>query len=300
MRALVTGATGFVGPHLLALLERPVVLSRNAERARQSLAKYDVTAYSWNAASEPAPVEAFVGIDAVFHLAGEPVADGRWTEERKARIRDSRVIGTRNLVETLRRLERRPSVLVSASAVGWYGSRGDEILDETAPPASDFLADVCVAWEQEARAAMEFGMRVVNIRVGIVLGKEGGALAKMLTPFKLGVGGPLGNGRQWMPWIHVDDLAAMFFHAAKSADASGPMNGTAPNPVTNKEFTRTLAKALHRPAFLPAPYFALRLAIGEFAAVLFQSQRAIPKAALDTGFTFRFPRIEDAWADLLG
>ncbi len=173
---------------------------------------------------------AFDGVDAVFHLAGDPVAEGRWTAEKKQRIRDSRVLGTRHLVDALRKLERRPSVLVSASAVGWYGSRGDEVLDETSPPAHDFLADVCVAWEQEARRAVEFGMRVVSIRTGMVLG-DGGALPKMLPPFRFGLGGPLGNGKQWVPWIHVDDLAAMYLHAAENTNVSGPMNGVSPQPV---------------------------------------------------------------------
>jgi uncharacterized protein (TIGR01777 family) len=295
MRALVTGATGFVGPHLLSLLNQPAVLSRNAAKAKQSLANYGVSAaYDWDPMAGPPPEVAFNGIDAVFHLAGESVAAGRWTAEQKRRIRESRVQGTRNLVERLRKLEHRPSVLVSASAVGWYGSRDDEVQDETAPPADDFLAEVCVAWEREARMAEQFGMRVVPLRVGVVLGKEGGAIQKLLTPFKLGVGGPLGNGKQWMPWIHVDDLAAMFVHAAEQPQLAGPMNGVAPNPVTNKEFTKALAAALHRPAFLPTPYFALRVMIGKFANVLFDSQRVVPKVALESGFKFRYPTIREA------
>ena len=238
------------------------------------------------------------GVDAVFHLAGDPVAEGRWTAEKKQRIRDSRVLGTRHLVDALRKLERRPSVLVSASAVGWYGSRGDEVLDEASPPAHDFLADVCVAWEQEARRAAEFGMRVVSIRTGMVLG-DGGALPKMLPPFRFGLGGPLGNGKQWVPWIHVDDLAAMYLHAAENTNVSGPMNGVSPQPVANKEFTKVLAAVLHRPAVLPAPYFALRLAFGEFAQILFDSQRVLPKAAERSGFQFRYPELRPALEAIL-
>jgi uncharacterized protein len=299
MRALVTGATGFVGSHLLARLNRPMVLSRDTDRARQVLAKFNIESYRWDPMSGPPRPEVFEGIDTVFHLAGDPVADGRWTAEKKRRIRESRVQGTRNLVAGLRQLSEKPQVLVSASAVGYYGSRGDEVLDESSPPGDDFLADVCRAWEQEALAASDLGIRVVMVRIGIVLGRDGGALKKMLTPFRLGVGGPLGNGRQWMPWVHVDDLAAMFMHAAEHAEVTGPINGVSPNPITNKEFTKALAAAVHRPAFLPTPYFALRVALGEFAKILFDSQRVVPRKALATGFQFRYPEIGPAMEAIL-
>ena len=193
----------------------------------------------------------------------------------------------------------RPGVLVSASAVGYYGSRGDEELPETAPPADDFLARVCVEWEAEALAAASAGVRVVTARTGIVLGSGGGALAKMLTPFRLGGGGPLGNGRQWMPWIHVADLARLYVHAAESSDVRGAMNAVAPEPVRNADFTRALARQLRRPAFIPAPYFGLRLLFGEFAQVLFASQRVIPRVALDTGFVFQYPDIASALGEIL-
>jgi uncharacterized protein (TIGR01777 family) len=189
-------------------------------------------------------------------------------------------------------------VLASASAVGYYGDRGEEELTETSRPASDFLADVCVEWEREALAAEKLGVRVVTLRTGIVLG-EGGALAKMLTPFKLGAGGPLGNGRQWMPWIHVADMARLYLHAAASEGIRGPMNAVAPNPVRNSEFTKALGRALHRPAFMPAPYIGLRIVFGEFAKVLFASQRVIPKVALDTGFSFEYPEIAGALQEIL-
>jgi hypothetical protein len=299
MRALITGATGFIGRYLLRRLERPVVLSRNADRARRSLAQFNVEAHSWNPLAGPPPPQAFDGVDTVFHLAGDPVASGRWTAKKKHLIRDSREFGTRHLVQALRQLQKPPSVLVSASATGWYADRGDEILDETAPPGNDFLAGVCVAWEREALAAAEIGMRVACIRTGIVLGREGGALKKLLLPFRLGLGGPLGSGRQWMSWIHVADLAAIYLHAAENTDASGPLNGTAPNPVTNKQFTKVLAATLHRPAFLPVPYFALRLGLGQFAKILFDSQRALPKATLASGFQFQYPEIAHALADIL-
>jgi hypothetical protein len=280
-------------------LDRPIVLSRDADRARRTLACFNVEAYSWDPLAGPPPLQSFDGVDAVFHLAGDPVASGRWTAEKKRRIRDSRELGTRHLVQALGQLKTRPSVLISASATGWYDDRGDEILDETAPPGSDFLADVCIAWEREAQAAAQLGMRVACVRTGIVLGPNGGALSKLLLPFRLGLGGPLGKGRQWMGWIHIDDLAAIYLHAAENAAVSGPLNGTAPNPVTNKQFTQALASALHRPAFLPAPYFALRLALGEFAKILFDSQRVIPKATLASGFQFRYPEIGAALATIV-
>jgi uncharacterized protein (TIGR01777 family) len=299
MRALVTGATGFVGRRLLARLERPVVLSRDAARAQKSLAKFGVKAFGWDPAKPP-PAEAFDGIDTVFHLAGDPVAEGRWTEAKKARIRDSRVEGTRNLVATLRAIGRGPQVLVSASAVGIYGDRGDEQLDENSPSASDFLADVCRGWEREANEAQLLGTRVVPVRIGIVLGPGGGALGKMLTPFHLGLGSPLGSGRQYMPWIHIDDLVGIFLHVATHPGVASAINGVAPNPVTNREFTDTLGKVLGRPTFMPAvPAFALRIMLGEVTDVLLASQRAYPVATKQSGYVFQYPELEPALRNVL-
>jgi len=299
MKALVTGGSGFVGPRLLRMLDRPVVLSRNPDRAARSIGRLAERIVHWDPLQGPPPREAFDGIDAVFHLAGESVAEGRWTAAQKARIRDSRVVGTRHLVQGIAQAATKPAVLVSSSAVGYYGSRGDEELTESAAPAHDFLAEVCVAWEKEALAAAEAGVRVVTNRTGIVLGSGGGALAKMLTPFKLGAGGPLGNGRQWMPWVHVADLARLYVHAAETPAIRGPMNGVAPNPVRNADFTRALGRQLHRPAFMPAPYIGLRILFGEFAEVLFASQRVIPRVALDTGFVFQYPDIAAALREIL-
>ena len=299
MKALVTGATGFVGPRLLRLLDRPVVLSRDADRARATIGHLVDRIVRWDPMQGPPPPEAFAGVDAVLHLAGESVAEGRWTAAQKARIRDSRVVGTRNLVQGIAQAAQKPTVLVSASAVGYYGNRGDEELTESATPADDFLAQVCVDWEREALAAEKSGVRVVTARTGIVLGAGGGALGKMLFPFKLGAGGPLGNGRQWMPWIHVADLARLYVHAADTAAVRGAMNAVAPNPVRNSEFTKALARQLHRPAFMPAPYFGLRLAFGEFAQVLFASQRVIPRVALESGFVFQYPEIAGALREIL-
>jgi uncharacterized protein (TIGR01777 family) len=299
MKAVMTGATGLIGRQLIDRLPQPTILTRDAARARQSLGAKIADAVAWDT-SRPPPASVLEGVDAVFHLAGEPVAEGRWTAAKKARIRDSRVLGTQRLVEAIRQCAHPPKVLVSASAVGYYGSRGDEVLEETSPPGHDFLAEVCREWEQQARAAEDVGVRVVSIRIGIVLARQGGALPRMLTPFRWGLGSPLGNGRQYMPWIHLDDLVSLFCFAAQRPELRGPVNGVAPHPVTNREFTRTLARVLRRPAWLPpVPAFVLRLMLGEFAQVLLASQRVHPAAALAAGFTFQFPELEAALRNLL-
>jgi len=296
MRALVTGATGFIGTHLVRRLERPVVLSRNPEKAKRILG--DVEAFRWDPVAGPPDPAAFTGVDAVFHLAGDPIASGRWTEARKKTMRESRILGTRHLVEGIARAARRPAVLVSSSAVGYYGDRADELLEESAAPASDYLAALCAGWEREAMKAADLGLRVVTPRTGVVLG-DGGALAKMLPPFRMGAGGRLGSGGQWMAWIHIDDLVSLILHAATTASLRGPVNAVAPNPVTNAEFTRTLAEVLHRPAILPVPAFALRLLFGEMAGVLLGSQRAVPRAATKAGFTFSHADLPGALRNIL-
>lgn len=297
MRAIITGATGFVGRKLLAQIEEPVVLSRHPERARESLRNSmgsEIEVFGWDpAAAAPAPA-AFQGVEAIFHLAGESVGEGRWTAKKKWRIRESRVAGTQHLVAALKTLDKRPSVLVSASAVGFYGSRGDEILDETVAPGNDFLSEVCQAWEAASQAAKPLGVRVVNPRLGVVLGEGGGALSKMLLPFKLGIGGRLGDGNQWMPWVHVDDVVRLMLHAVKHAEIEGPMNVVSPEPVINRDFTRILAAALHRPAIFPAPAFGLKLILGEFADVLLGSQRVVPGVAERTGYTFHYGDLASA------
>lgn len=297
MKALVTGATGFVGRRLLKSLDRPTILTRDPTRSR-GLSR-DVEAHAWEPVREPPPAAAFEGVDTVFHLAGEPVAGGRWTAARKRRIEESRTIGTRHLVKTIETLATPPRVLVSASAIGYYGSRGDELLDESSSPAKGFLGDVCRKWEEEALKAEALGVRVVRIRVGVVLGPGGGALQKMLPPFKLGLGGRLGSGRQWMSWIHRDDLVAMMLFAAQNDDVSGVLNGVSPEPCTNRDFTAALARRLRRPALFPAPAFALKLALGELADMLLGSQRVVPKAASEAGFVFRFGSLEAALADVV-
>ena len=232
----------------------------------------------------------------MVHLAGEPVAQ-RWTAAARDRILRSRVEGTRALVAAMR--PRPPQVLISASAVGYYGSRGDEILTESAPAADDFLGKVAALWEQEAQAAEPLGVRVARLRIGVVLGRGGGALARMLLPFRLGVGGRLGSGQQWMAWIHIDDLIALIDFLMKESTVRGVFNATSPFPVTNREFTRALAEAVHRPALLPVPAFALKWMFGEMSQVLLASQRAFPDAAQRAGFVFRNPDIYAALAQIV-
>jgi uncharacterized protein (TIGR01777 family) len=246
---------------------------------------------------EPGDLE---GLDGLVHLAGENIAAGRWTAGQKARIRDSRVNSTRLLSETLAQLSRPPKVLVCASAIGFYGDRGTDLMSEDSPAGGGFLAEVCEAWEAASQPARDAGIRIVLLRIGVVLSPAGGALAKMLLPFRLGVGGPVGSGRQWVSWIHVDDLLGMFEWILGNESARGVYNGTAPNPVSNRELSKALGRVLHRPAILPAPGFALRIALGEVAGLLLEGQHVTPDRALAEGFTFRFPEIEPAFRDLLG
>jgi uncharacterized protein (TIGR01777 family) len=300
MNALVTGATGFIGRHLLAHLDRPAVLSRNAQRAEKELAAHSVRAFAWDPLAGPPPAEAFAGVDTVFNLAGEPVADRRWNAAKKQAIRDSRVIGTRHLVDAIERLDVRPKVLVSTSAVGIYGERGTAPLDEASLPAGDVLSQVCLEWEHEAARAESLGVRVAQVRVGVVLGKEGGALPKMLLPFKLGLGGKLGSGKQWMPWVHVDDVVGIMLHAATNEQVRGPINATAPGAATNAEFTKALGKALGRPAFFAVPAAVFKLMVGEFAQIVLSSQKIEPRVAIETGYRFAHPDVGPALQSLVG
>jgi uncharacterized protein (TIGR01777 family) len=295
MNITITGASGAIGRRLLkALAGHSIhVLSRHAGTNLPPGVRLSV----WSATSGPPPAAALTEADAVVHLAGEPVAQ-RWNAEVKERIRATRVAGTRNLVSAFTAMERRPSVLVSASAIGIYGDRGDEVLDEHAAPGSGFLPEVCTAWEREAAAAEALGIRVVCLRIGIVLMTHGGALARMLPPFRAGLGGPLGSGRQWMSWIHIDDLVSLIRFAVEG-QLRGAVNASAPEPVRNREFTRVLGSALGRPAFLPVPEFGLKLLFGEMSEVLLGSQRVLPAAAEGAGFQFAHPRLDDALGHLL-
>jgi uncharacterized protein (TIGR01777 family) len=301
MRVLVTGATGFLGSAvcdaLLARGDETVGLTRDPQRARQG--NPTVTWHAWNPAAERPPASALEGVDGVVNLVGEPI-DQRWTEAAKQRIRDSRERSTKNLVDAISATEPRPKMLVSQSAVGYYGDRGEAVVDESTGPGSTFDAEVCVAWEAAAREAEKVGVRVVVVRSGLVLDPEHGLLKQLLVPFKLGVGGPLAGGGQYMPWIHVDDEVRLLLWALDTDGASGTYNATAPNPVTNREFSKALGRVLGRPAVIPLPKLALKARFGgELGEVAAGGQRTIPRRAMDAGFEFRHPELEPALSDLL-
>ena len=297
MRITISGGSGLIGRRLLKTLSAAghtlQVLSRHAGTNMPG----GIKVFPWDPEKGEPPAESLREADAVIHLAGEPVAQ-RWTAETRRRIRASRVVGTRNLVQAIGKLTTRPAALISSSAIGYYGSRGDDLLPESAAPGTGFLPEVCVEWEKEAAAAEALGLRVACIRTGIVLDRRGGALTRMLPPFQMGAGGKLGDGRQWMSWIHLEDLAGLYGFAVENA-VSGPLNGVAPYPVTNADFTKALAAAVHRPALFPVPAFALKLMFGEMAEILLASQRVQPKVAEAAGYRFRFPQLEPALADLL-
>jgi len=303
MKVTVTGATGMLGAALVSALrdrgDEVTALSRDAARARERLGA-DVRARSWaDPKREAPPAEALAGQDGVVHLLGEPIAQ-RWNEDAKREIRDSRVLTTRNLVAALRDLEpeRRPAVLVSQSGTNRYGARGDERVDESAgepgPDAADFLTGVCVEWEREARAAEELGLRVAITRCGVVLSPDGGALEKMLPPFRLGIGGPVAGGRQYVPWIHTDDVVGGLMFCLDTAAASGPINVTAPGPVTNAELSKALGRVLGRPAIAPVPGLAVKALYGEMAVLVTEGVRAVPRRLEELGYRFARPDLEGA------
>ncbi|MDA1259313.1 MAG: TIGR01777 family oxidoreductase [Planctomycetota bacterium] len=293
---VITGASGLIGTRLRAALRARGTPLRLISRAARIADEAGEEWLAW--ADLPRAVR---GAAAIVNLAGEPVAGRRWTAAVKATIRDSRVSAGQAVVAALRvtPAEQRPRTLVQASAVGYYGSRGDALLDETSEPGDDYLAEVCRAWEDSSCGAEELGVRRVTARIGLVLAPEGGALRKMLAPFRLGVGGRLGDGRQWMPWIHADDAIAMLLAMLDDPRWNGPGNLCSPDPLPNSEFTRALGRALHRPAVLPMPEFALRLLLGEGADPLLQSQRAVPALARRLDFRFGHPALDAALADLL-
>lgn len=293
MNITITGGTGFIGRRLIERLSAaPHQLHALTRSTNVKFGDIAVWNTKWDPMTETPPPESAINADAIVHLAGEPVAQ-RWTPEAKIKIRESRVNGTRHLVQALSKSKNKPAVLVSGSAIGIYGSRGEEILTESSAHGHGYLAEVCEAWEKEAAAAESLGMRVVRIRTGIVLGKTGGALKQMLPPFKAFVGGKLGSGKQWMSWIHLDDLVGIICHALENP-MSGPVNGTAPNPVTNSQFTAELARALGRPAVFPVPSFALKAMFGEMAGMLLEGQRVLPKAAEAAGYKFQYPELGPA------
>ncbi len=297
MKILVSGSHGLVGKALIRSLTSDgheiVRLVRN-ERS------FGAPEIEWHPDLGRIDVQQLEGFDAVVHLAGENIAAGRWTADKKRAIRDSRIKGTSLLSESLARLSRPPAVFVSASAIGYYGDRGEELLTENSRPGKGFLADLCVEWENAASAAVEKGIRTAFPRFGIILDPHGGALAKMLTPFRMGAGGKIGDGKQWMSWIALEDVAGGLKFLIEDASMRGPVNFVAPNPVTNAEFTETLGRVLSRPTFLPAPAFGLRLLFGEMAdALLLSSQKVEPAVLEDKGFLFGWPTLEPALKHLL-
>ena len=291
MKILISGSNGLVGSALMNSLKGDghdvFALVRRAPHADAEV--------EWYPERGSLALARLEGMDAVVHLAGESIAEGRWTDERKRSIRESRVKGTTVLSEALANLKHPPQTLLCASAIGYYGDRGDEILTEESVPGNDFLANVCIEWERATRTAAEKGIRVVNLRFGIILSAEGGALAKMLPPFRMGAGGRIGSGKQWMSWIALDDVVGVIKFALASDALRGPVNVVAPNPVTNAEFTKTLGKVLSRPTLFPIPAFGLRLAFGEMAdALLLSSQRVEPVKLKQTGYHFRYSELETA------
>jgi uncharacterized protein len=297
MKILVSGSHGLVGSALITSFRRdaPEIFSlvRAAPKSENEI--------EWHPNQASVQASRLEGMDAVVHLAGESIAEGRWSDEKKQRIRDSRVKGTTVLSTALAKLQNPPKVFISASAIGYYGNRGDELLTEASAPGNDFLSSVCVEWEQATQPAVEKGIRVVHARFGIILSSEGGALAKMLTPFRLGVGGRVGDGKQWMSWIALDDVIAGLRLLIDNDLINGPVNFVAPNPVTNAEFTKQLGKALSRPTIFPVPAFGVRLMFGEMAdALLLSSQRVKPAALTDAGYVFSASQLADALKAILG
>lgn len=299
MKIAITGASGFIGSlladHLWNQRHHLLLLSRNPPR------ETDVTKQewvAWNPSTKGGWEQALDGVDGIFNLAGEPIAAKRWTDAQKETIKSSRVQSTRALVNAIAIAKDKPKFLINASAVGYYGARGDETITEDTGPGNDYLSRVCVAWEEEARKAEAYGVRVVLVRTGIVLDKGKGALAKMVPPFKFFAGGPLGSGNQWMPWIHIEDEIGLLLFLMGNRSARGPFNATAPNPVTMAEFGKTLGNVLNRPSWATVPAGVLTLLVGEMAEMLLNGQRAVPQAALKLGYEFKYPTLLPALQSL--
>ncbi len=292
---VISGASGLIGRALASRLE---AAGRGVLRiVRRTALPGEV---AWNPASESIDRDAMEGADAVVHLAGESIGEGRWTRAKKDRIRSSRVEGTRTLCDGLARMKKRPSVLVAASAIGWYGNGGDAESDEGSPRGEGYLPEVCAAWEAATRSASEAGIRVVNLRIGVVLARDGGALAKMLPPFRLGLGGPIGGGAQFVSWISLPDLMSALEWCLRDASLRGPVNATAPGAVRQGDFARALGRALRRPAFVPLPAWAVRLALGDKGeALLLDGAKVVPRRLLEAGFSFSHSEIDAALSALL-
>ncbi|MGH7816595.1 MAG: TIGR01777 family oxidoreductase [Candidatus Binatia bacterium] len=295
MKLLVTGASGFIGTALCRqLLDRGHTLTLLTRHKPPEAATGVKRWLHWTPGTLRDWDTELDGADGVINLAGEPIADKKWTATQRRRIEKSRVDTTHVLVQGCAKAKQKPKFLINASAVGYYGPHGDELVTEETPPGTDFLSLLCRNWEEEALRAERFGMRVVRLRTGIVLGPGGGALEKMVPPFKWFSGGPLGSGKQWMSWIHLADHVRLILHIIDNHQAAGPINATAPNPVRNKEFSRALGKVLHRPSWMPVPGFVLRIGLGDMADMLLTGQRVVPAAAQKLGFEFRYPNLPEA------
>ncbi|MDZ8223689.1 TIGR01777 family oxidoreductase [Nostoc sp. ChiVER01] len=305
MKVAITGATGFVGSGLVQRLHakghKIVVLTRNTTFAQkvfpsETFPNVEIVAYTPNTSGSWQSVIA--SCDGVVNLAGEPIGEGRWTPERKQEILNSRKLGTQKIVEAITNANPKPTVLINASAIGYYGTSETATFDETSQSGSDFLAQVCQIWEAEARKVKDAGVRLVILRFGIVLG-NGGALDKMITPFKLFAGGPIGSGRQWFSWIHVDDLVSLILEALTKPEIEGVYNGTAPNPVTMADLSQTLGKVMNRPSWLPVPSFAIEALLGDGAMVVLEGQQVLPKRTLETGFEYKYPNLQSALTQII-
>jgi uncharacterized protein (TIGR01777 family) len=302
MNIVIAGGTGFIGRALCASLgldgHQVSLLTRRREEVQQSGGSA-VTVIEWNGRGAGTWERCLDGADAVINLAGAPIADGRWTDARKRLLTDSRVLTTRSLIEALSRCSPKPRTLINASGIGYYGASDDHVLNEGAQRGHGFLADLCLAWETEALRAQEFGVRVVTLRTGMVLEQDGGALPKMLLPFKLFIGGPILPGTQWVSWIHREDHIGMIRWALTTPNVSGPVNAVAPESVTMQQFCKAIGRALHRPSWLPVPGFALRVALGELATLMTTGQRIHPEKALSGGYIFHYPQLEPALRAIL-
>lgn len=299
MKVAITGATGFVGSRLVERLQsqghQPLILTRNRATALRAYPSLEIVSYTPTESGDWQ--KAIAGCDAVVNLAGEPIAESRWTSEQKQEILNSRKLGTQKIVEAITQANPKPSVLVNASAIGYYGSSETATFDENSPAGNDFLSQVCQAWEAEAQKVKDAGVRLVILRLGIVLG-NGGALAKMLPPFKLFAGGPVGSGQQWFSWVHRDDLVNLIIEALTRPDLEGVLNATAPNPVRMSEFCQTLGEVLNRPSWLPVPGFALEALLGEGAMVVLEGQQVLPKRTTSYSFEYQYPTVKQALAEI--
>ena len=303
MKVMVAGASGFIGKELIKQLDDKgheiVVLTRNHESARFNIPVH-CEIVTWNPELNAVSPSSLKGIDAVINLAGEGIANGRWSPKRKREIIQSRVVSTRRIVDAMTSMNDKPKVFVSASAIGLYGDRGDELLNETSSKGEGFLSEVCQRWEDETCKAKTLGVRTVSLRIGMVLGHDGGALEKILPPFQLGVGGKLGNGSQWMSWIHIRDLVNMMIYSIENSSIGGAYNAVSPNPVNNIDFTKVLGKVLKKPVIFPVPKIILKIALGELSELLIGSQRVVAKKICDTGFEFKYPQLEKALKEVCG